>query len=215
RLASNPDRKETRMRAGILALILGLIAGSTQAQVKSTVDRSWQLRIAAGWQDFNGGAEDTTTSVNIEVRPSNSIGFELGLARRWDAWEGRLDLGYARGSLYGESNDAAIKDKTTRSLRLRASFTIARRIVSFEGSRLQLEAGPTFDYWDTETLSQRGSVGGRVGLSLLMPLGGMILENNVGLGISASPFSENDIPAGARMKTFTTFSVGAGLRLPL
>ncbi|HSE67346.1 MAG TPA: hypothetical protein VLB12_10175 [Gemmatimonadales bacterium] len=203
------------MRAGILALILGLIAGSTQAQVKSTVDRSWQLRIAAGWQDFNGGAEDTTTSVNIEVRPSNSVGFELGLAHRWDAWEGRIDLGYAKGNLYGESDNAAINDKTTGTVRLRAAFTIARRIVSFEGSRLQIEAGPTLDYWDTETLSERGSVGGRLGLSLLMPLGGMILENNLGFGISAGPFSENDIPAGARMKTFTTFSAGAGLRLPL
>ncbi|HEY7026046.1 MAG TPA: hypothetical protein VH438_00430, partial [Gemmatimonadales bacterium] len=130
-------------------------------------------------------------------------------------WEGRVDLGYAKGNLYGESNAAAIRDKTTHSQRLRAAFTIARRIVSFEGSRLQIEAGPTFDYWDTETLSERGSVGGRVGLSLLMPLGGMILENNVGFGISGNPFSENDIPAGARMRTFTTFSVGAGLRLPL
>jgi hypothetical protein len=203
------------MRAGILALILGLVTATAQAQVKSSVDRPWQLRLAAGWQDFNGGAEDTTTSVNIEVRPSNSIGFELGVARRWDAWEGRVDLGYAKGSLYGESDNAAIKDKTTRSLRLRAAFTIARRIVSFEGSRLQLEAGPTLDYWDTDALSEHGSLGGRIGLSLLMQLGGMILENNLGLGISSSPFSENDIPAGARMKTFTTFAVGAGLRLPI
>jgi hypothetical protein len=204
------------MRAApILALTLGLVSTTAQAQVQSSVDRPWQLRFAAGWQDFSGGAEDTATSVNIEVRPSNSIGFELGLARRWDAWEGRVDLGYAKGSLYGETNDAAIKDKTTHSQRLRAAFTIARRIVSFEGSRLQLEAGPTFDYWDTETLSEHGSVGGRFGLSLLMPLGGMILENNVSFGISSSPFSENDIPAGARMKTFTTFMVGAGLRLPL
>jgi hypothetical protein len=203
------------MRAGILALILGLVAATAQAQVKSSVDRPWQLRLAAGWQRFNGGAEDTTTSVNIEVRPSNSIGFELGLAHRWDAWEGRIDLGYARGSLYGESRNTAINDKTTGTIRLRAGFTLARRIVSIEGSRLQIEAGPTFDYWDTETLSERGSVGGRVGVSLLMPLGGMILENSLGFGISANPFSENDIPAGARMKTFTTFSVGAGLRLPL
>ena len=99
------------MRAAlILALILGLVSATAQAQVKSSVDRPWQLRFAAGWQDFSGGAEDTTTSVNIEVRPSNSIGFELGLARRWDVWEGRMDLGYAKGSLYGETNDAAIKD---------------------------------------------------------------------------------------------------------
>jgi len=203
------------MRAGIFALILGLVTATAQAQVQSSVDRPWQLRFAAGWQDFSGGAEDTTTSVNIEVRPSNSVGFELGLARRWDAWEGRVDLGYAQGSLYGESMDAAIKDKTTRSLRLRAAFTIARRIVSFEGSRLQIEAGPTLDYWDTETVSQRGSLGGRAGLSLLMPLGGLILENNVGFGISASPFNETDVPVGTRMKTFTTFTVGAGLRLPL
>lgn len=201
--------------ASILTLILGLVSATAHAQVQSSVDRPWQLRFAAGWQDFSGGAEDTTTSVNIEVRPSNSIGFELGLARRWDAWEGRVDLGYAKGSLYGETNNAAIKDKTTHSQRLRAAFTIARRIVSFEGSRLQLEAGPTFDYWDTETLSERGSVGGRIGMSLLMPLGGMILENNVSFGISSSPFSENDIPAGARMKTFTAITVGVGLRLPL
>ena len=32
----------------------------------------------------------------------------------------------------GETNNAAIKDKTTHSQRLRAAFTIARRIVSFE-----------------------------------------------------------------------------------
>lgn len=203
------------MRAGILALILGVVTATAQAQVKSSVDRPWQVRLAAGWQTFNGGAEDTTTSVSIEVRPSNSMGFELGLAHRWDAWEGRVDLGYAKGDLYGESNSAAIRDKTTHSQRLRAAFTIARRIASFEGSRLQIEAGPTFDYWDTETLTERGSVGGRIGLSLLVPLGGLILENNVGFGISSSPFSENDIPPGTRMKTFTTFAVGAGLRLPL
>jgi opacity protein-like surface antigen len=201
--------------APILALTLSLVSATAQAQVQSSVDRSWQLRLAAGWQDFNGGAEDTTGPVDVELRPSNSIGFELGLARRWDDWEGRVDLGYAQGNFWGESDDLAIKDKTTHSSRLRAAITIARRIVSFEGSRLQLEAGPTFDYWDTETLSDRGSVGGRFGLSLLMPLGGMILENNVSFGISSSPFSENDIPAGAKMKTFTTFTVGAGLRLPL
>ena len=98
---------------------------------------------------------------------------------------------------------------------MRAAFTIARRIVSFEGSRLQLEAGPTFDYWDTETLSERGAWAAGSASSLLMPLGGMILENNVSFGISSSPSVENDIPAGAKMKTFTTFTVGAGLRLPL
>jgi len=201
--------------APILALTLGLVAATAQAQEKSSVDRPWQLRLAAGWQDFNGGAEDTTGPTDVELRPSNSIGFELGLARRWDDWEGRVDLGYAQGNFWGESDELAIKDKTTHSSRFRAAFTIARRIVSFEGNRLQLEAGPTFDYWDTETLSERGSVGGRFGLSLLMPLGGLILENNVSLGISSSPFSNNDIPAGAKAKTFTTFTVGAGLRLPL
>jgi hypothetical protein len=46
-------------------------------------------------------------------------------------------------------------------------------------------------------------------------LAGLILENNVSFGISSSPFSDNDIPAGAKAKTFTTFTVGAGLRLPL
>ena len=203
------------MRAGTLVLILGLVAASAHAQSTSPVDRPWQLRLAAGWQNFNGGAEDTTLSIDVLLRPSNSVGFELGLARRWDEWEGRVDLGYAKGSLFGESDNTAIRDKTTSTTRLRAAFTVARRLVSFEGSRLQIEAGPTLDYWDTETLSERGSLGGRVGLSLLMPLAGMILENNVGFGISANPFSENDIPAGARMKTFTTFSVGGGLRVPL
>jgi hypothetical protein len=199
--------------APILALILGLTAATAQAQ--NSVDRPWQLRLAAGWQNFNGAAEDTSGSIDLELRPSNSIGLELGLAHRWDAWEGRVDLGYAQGNFQGESDDAAVRDKTTRSFRLRAAVIIARRIVSFQGSRLQLEAGPTLDYWDTQTVSERGSLGGRVGLSLLMPLGGMILENNVGFGVSASPFNQSDIPPGAWTKTLTTFTIGAGLRLPL
>ncbi len=198
---------------GILVLILGLASATAQAQ--NSVDRPWQLRLGAGWQNFNGAAEDTSSSLDIEIRPGNSIGFELGLARRWDVWEGRIDLGYASGKFVGESDNAVLTDKTTRSFRLRAAVIIARQIVSFQGGRLQLEAGPTVDYWDTQTVSERGSLGARVGLSLLMPLGGMILENNVGFGVSASPFNESDVPAGARTKTLTTFTIGAGLRFPL
>src|SRR5262245_20651579 len=119
------------MRAGTLALILGLVAVTAHAQSTNPVDRPWQLRLAAGWQDFNGGAEDTTGSIDVEIRPSNSIGLELGLAHRWDGWEGRVDLGYAKGVFWGESDNLAIKDKTTSTTRLRAAFTIARRIASF------------------------------------------------------------------------------------
>ena len=143
------------------------------------------------------------------------MGLELGLAHRTGSWEGRLDIGYASGRFIGESDDIAIEDKSTQSTRLRGAFTLGHSLVTFEGNRLQIEAGPTLDYWDIESLSSRVSLGARAGLTLLVSLGGLVLENNLSFGVSASPFNSSDVPAGSYTRTLTTFTFAAGLRLPL
>lgn len=203
-----------RPAAMLLASLLAPII-PVPAFGQHSVDRPWQIRVATGWQQYNGAARDSSTGVDIEIRPSNSVGFEIGLAHRGASWEGRLDLGYASGRFLGESDDVAIEDKTTQSTRLRGALTLAHRLATFDGNRLQIEAGPTLDYWDTETVSSRVSLGVRAGVALLVSLGGMVLENNISFGVSASPFKQSDAPAGSTTRTLTTFTVGAGLRVPL
>jgi len=183
--------------------------------VAQQAERSWQVRLAVGWQGFSGGATDNSSPVELEIRPSNTVGFELGLARRWDRWECRVDGGYTSARFLGESEDVAIVDKTTQSARLRGSLTLARDLVRAGANSLRLEIGPTLDYWDTEGISSSVAVGGRVGLGFLVPMGRLTLENNASFGISSSPFDEADIPSTGKTKALTTLGIGAALRYRL
>jgi hypothetical protein len=202
--------KETPMRALFLLMTwLPLVTARAAAQ---DAEPGWQLRLGAAWQGFSGGATDNVSGVEVTLRPSNTLAFELGLARRWKDWELRLDAGYADARFLGESEDVAITDKSTQSTRVRGAMTLARAIASPGANRLQLELSPALDYWDTDGVGSHAVLGGRLGVGFLVPLGSFMLENSASVGLSPSPFAKQDIPPSGKTKTLITLAVGAALR---
>ena len=72
------------MRA--LSLLMALLPLVTARGAAQDAEPGWQLRLGAAWQGFSGGATDNSSGVEVTLRPSNTVAFELGMARRWTGW---------------------------------------------------------------------------------------------------------------------------------
>ncbi len=82
-------------------------------------------------------------------------------------------------------------------------------------NRLGLELAPTVDLWSVAG-EDRVRGGAEFRVLLLVPLGGLSLENRIGLGFSGSPI-EGAVDLGdvAEERGLWTFLVGLGLRAGL
>ncbi len=208
------------MRPAMLANVLVLSCSFIVAQAKAQAEphSSWIASVVVAHNSFDGASRDAVSfpGAVVSLQPGDHLGVSLGLARHFGAWELGLGLGYLTTNLEIDGNGANIKDETEPWRRLRVELLVARRLIDIGQGGLALAAGPTLDNWETGSFEGNLVVGGRVQLSLVLPLGNRFaVENRAGIGWSSSPFTESDAPAGVERKTLRTLELGAGLRVRL
>jgi len=207
------------MRLMNLAAALVLLVSPTEARAQAGASHSkWITSAVMAHNSFSGASRDAVSfpGAVVSFQPGDHLGVSLGIARRFGAWELGLGLGYLTTNLAIEGNGANIRDDTEPWRRLRVELLGARRLIHLGQGGLALAAGPTLDSWETGSFDGNLVVGGRIQLSLVLPLGSRFaVENRASMGWSPSPFTENDTPAGVERKTLRTLELGAGFRVRL
>jgi hypothetical protein len=200
-------------RLWILLFPLTLQAGALPAQAGSR----WTIGLGITWDAFSGASSDTTSlsGTEVEVVPAPRLALEAGLSRAIGKWEIRLAGGYAAGALRARTDALILDDRTGNVRRYRLALHVGRRMASLGAATLHVTAGPSLDHWTATGIGNRTTLGGRLGLVLRVPLGGVTLENTVRFGLSGSPFRQRDLPPEANLKSLRSWSVGAGLVVPL
>jgi hypothetical protein len=197
-----------------LTLMIPVLAGPAAAQAHP---EGWILRLEITRDAFAGASRDTSTipGTEVEVAPAPRLALEGGLTRQLGAWEIGFGAGYASGSLRATTDDLILDDRTGDVRRFRAALQVGRRVASFGSATLHLVGGPSVDHWKVPGIGDRTTVAGRAGLTLRIPLGGIRFENSVRFGLGGSPFKSSDLPPEARVRTLRTWSVGAGVAVPV
>jgi hypothetical protein len=207
------------MRLISLAAAFLLLVSSAEAQAEAAASGAgWIASAVVAHNGFDGASRDAVSfpGAVVSLQPGNHLGVTLGIARHFGAWELGLGLGYLTTNLELDGNGANIRDESEPWRRLRVELLVARRLIHVGQGGLALATGPTLDSWETGSFAGKLVVGGRIQLSLLLPLGGRFgLENRAGIGWSSSPFTKGDTPAGVERKTLRTLELGAGLRVRL
>lgn len=177
----------------------------------------WVLRLEVTRDAFTGASRDTSTlpGAEVEVAPAPRLAFEVGLTRQLGAWEIGFGAGYASGSLRATTDELILDDRTGDVRRFRAGLQVGRRVATFGSATLHIVGGPSVDHWKVPGIGDRTTVAGRAGLALRIPLGGIRFENSVRFGLGGSPFKASDLPPEARVRTLRTWSVGAGVAVPI
>jgi hypothetical protein len=197
-----------------LTLMIPVLAGPAAAQAHP---EGWILRLEITRDAFAGASRDTSTipGTEVEVAPAPRLALEGGLTRQLGAWEIGFGAGYASGSLRATTDDLILDDRTGDVRRFRAALQVGRRVASFGSATLHVVGGPSVDHWKVPGIGDRTTVAGRAGLTLRIPLGGIRFENSVRFGLGGSPFKSSDLPPEARVRTLRTWSVGAGVAVPV
>jgi len=200
-------------RLWILLIPLSLHAGALAGQT----GHRWAIDVGIARDAFTGGSSDTTSlsGTEVEVVPAPRLAFEVGLSRGIGTWEIGLAGGYAAGALRARTDALVLDDRTGNVRRYRLALQAGRRLAGLGAATLHVTAGPLLDHWTTTGIGNRTTLGGRFGLVLRVPLGGVTLENALRFGLSPSPFRRRDLPPEAELRSLHTWSVGAGLVVPL
>ena len=177
----------------------------------------WALMLSFARESFRGASSDTSSipGTTVEVYPSSRVSTEVGLGRRFGAWDVTLSAGYASGDLRAKTDALVLDDRTTPVKRYRGALLLSRRLTGFREASLLLIGGPVVDHWTTSGLGDRTTLGGRAGLALRVPLGGLELENRALFGLGSSPFNRRDLPPEAKIESLRTWSLGVALHLKL
>jgi len=177
----------------------------------------WALVFSAARESFRGASSDTTTvpGTTVAVYPASRIATEIGVSRRFGAWEVALTGGYASGDLRASTDRLVLDDRTTSVKRYRGGLLVGRRLMAVQEASLRFMIGPVVDHWTTTGLGDRTTLGGRVGLAMRIPLGPVELENRALFGLGPSPFNRRDLPPEAKIESLRSWSVGVALRVAL
>lgn len=204
------------MRIPILPLLLTTLCLPAALAAQSRLAR-WALTLHLSRESFGGASSDTTSvpGTRVQVYPSSRLSTEIGVGRRFGAWDLWLGAGYAGGDLRARTDLLLLDDRTTAVRRYRGSVLIGRDLARLGGASLRLVGGPVLDHWSTTGLGDHTTIGARGGAVLRVPLGGLEFENRVLFGIGQSPFDRSMLPAEAVVESLRTWSIGAGLRLGL
>ena len=207
------------MRSINLTATLALLISCTRAQAQTGSSHSaWIASAVVAHNSFDGASSDPVSipGAVVSFQPGDHLGITAGVGRRFGSWELGLGLGYLTTNLVVEGDGADVKEKTEPWRRLRLELLVGRRLVRLGQGGLILAIGPTLDNWETGSFDGRIAAGGCGQISLVLPLGSRFaLENRASIGWSASPFTENDAPAGVERKNLQTLELGAGLRVRL
>jgi hypothetical protein len=203
------------MRNRTLLVPLALLLPVTLAAQRPAA--RWTVTLSLAHESFRGASSDTSSvpGTTVQVLPSSRLGTELGLNRRFGAWDVAISAGYASGVLRARTDLLVLDDRTTPVKRYRGALLVARRMTGIGETSLLLMGGPLVDHWTTSGIGDRTTLGARAGVALRIPMGPLELENRVLFGLGGSPFKKRDLPPEARIETLRTWSVGVALRLAL
>jgi hypothetical protein len=129
-------------------------------------------------------------------------------------WAVSLEAGWAGGNIEIGNDVVSVRDLTSHVSRYRLALPVGRRFTAVGTGRLGFELAPTADVWSV-TGDTRARAGAEGRVLLLVPLGGVSLENRIGVGYSASPIEASDLGQVAEQRGLWTFLIGLGLRTGL
>ncbi len=200
--------------ATILSALLSLLAAAPPTAAQAPADHT-------GWH-LGGGVEalrfghvavsDAVPGAAAEIRPSGRPAVYLSVGRRFGSWGLDLETGWAGGHIEAGNEVISIQDRTSDVTRYRLALGIARRVAQAGSGMIALALAPTVDLWAVEG-ETRVRAGAEARLVLRVPLGGVELENRIGVGLSGNPIEAADIGDVADLRGLRTVLVGAGLRL--
>jgi hypothetical protein len=199
----------------LIPFLLILQLPSTLAAQRSA--GRWALTLHLARESFRGASSDTTTipGTRVDVYPTPRLATEIGVSRSFGEWELALGAGYASGALRASTDRLVVDDKTTSVQRYRGSLLLGRRLFRLRAASLGVLLGPVLDHWTTTGLSDQTAFGGRIGMTLRVPLGPLEFENRALFGLGPSPFNRRDLPPEAGIESLRSWSLGVALRLGL
>ena len=179
-------------------------------------ERGWTFSTAIEAVRFGATATDTLTDPAgaVDLRPSGRLGARIGAHRGLGAWAVGVVLGWAPGNVEAANDAVVIRDRTADLSRYRAAVEIERKLAHPGGGTVALSVAPALDLWslDGETRTRAGL---EAGLALRLPLGGVLVEHRVAVGLSAAPIERGDVGGEFVLRSLRTVGFGLGLRVPL
>ncbi len=198
------------------SLLLSLLAAAppSAAQAPPAQD-GWHLGGGVDALRFGHVAvSEAEPGLAAEVRPSSRAALRLVVGRKTGLWDVSLEAGWAEGNIQAGNDVVSVQDLTSDVTRYRLALAVGRELGTLGTGRLGAELAPAADLWSVTGESRvRAGVEGRV--VLLVPLGGVSLENRIGVGFSGSPIEASDLGQVAEERGLWTLLVGLGLRTGL
>ena len=204
------------MRLRFSLLIPLLAAAPPSAAQTPTVRDGWHLGGGADALRFaHVAVSDAEPGAAAKVRPSGRTALHLEIGRTTGSWDVSLEANWAGGHIEVGNDVLSVLDLTSDVDRYRLSLAVGHHLTELGVNRLGLELAPTVDLWSVAG-EDRVRGGAEFRVLLLVPLGGLSLENRIGLGFSGSPI-EGAVDLGdvAVERGLWTFLVGFGLRAGL
>jgi hypothetical protein len=203
------------MRLYFSLLIPLLAAPPPTAAQTPAVEDGWHLGGGVDALRFGHVAvSDADPGAAAEVSPSGRAALRLTVGRTAGPWDLSLEAGWADGEIEIGNDVLSVRDLTSDVTRYRLSLALGHRLTVLNASRLGVELAPTVDLWSLAGDTRpRAGAEGRVVLSV--PLGGVDLENRIGVGFSGSPIEASDLGDVAEERGLWAFLVGFGLRASL
>jgi hypothetical protein len=202
-----------RLRSSLLLPLLAA-APPAHAQVPAATG-GWHLGVGVDALRFGHVAvSDAEPGAAAEIRPSNRAALGLGIGRTSGAWELALEGGWAQGEIEIGNDVLTVRDLTSDVTRYRLALAVGRRLATLGAGHLVGVLAPSVDLW-TVTGDTRIRGGAETRVLLRVPLGGVELENRIGLGLSGSPIEAADLGDVAEERGLWTFLVGMGVRAGL
>jgi len=198
------------------AVPIALACGVSVASAQAGQEAPWRLGVLVESLHFGRSLVDGSapSPEATGLRPSGTVGLDVALARAGRSWRAELTAGWAGSRPQADNAGVAVTDRTTRLTRWRLGVAGERRLCGVGAGMLAIVAGPALDWWRIAGDS-RVRLGGQAALALRLPLAGWELENRVGLGISAGPFTPEDAGAEFESRALMSLSLGMGVRAPL
>jgi hypothetical protein len=198
------------------ALLIPLLAAAppTAAQTPAEHD-GWHLGGGVDALRFGHVAlSDAEPAAAAKVRPSGRAAFRLGVGRTVGLWDVSVEAGWAEGEIEIGNDVLSVRDLTSDVTRYRLSLAVGHRLTMLGTARLGFELAPTIDLWSV-TGDSRARAGAEGRVLLRVPLGGVGLENRIGVGLSGSPIEAGDLGDVAEERGLWTLLIGLGVRTGL
>jgi hypothetical protein len=172
--------------------------------------RPWSAGVEAAWNGFSGGV---TNQAGSRILPSNRFAFSAIGARELGRWQLRLEAGVAGGHLVGRDSASTVElaRRDTGMSRYRIEPLVGREVAGLGSGSLLVSLGPTLDWWRLEG-NTRFTIGGEIRVAVQAPLGRVLLENYLGLGIAPQPFPTVELAPDVTTHTLSTLALGLSLR---